>query len=759
MVTRIARKPVLIAANGQECWPNVLEPGRHGIDCTGIAGKKVTKDGLEPTKLAYSGNPQRASSTSETHEMRSSLPNPCLLETEPLPILDLADFARREGRRPRAIYGGHKWFARRLGAVFRALLVGATSEANADFWDLYYGKADLRKVVVLDPFVGGGTSAVEALRLGATVHAVDVDPVACAVSSFEARAGEMPDLSAVLDELKRTVGEKIRRFHVTKNPDGVERVVLHHFWVQEVQCGHCDHVFRAHPDYSLGEDGDHRWVICSHCGEVHRKHRRHEKFQCNTCGRRTRVDDGNVIHGVAQCPRCRKRRPLIDNGRQSEAPPTWRLCALEVLEEPNGRRCVPIARRQFVKAGEDDIELFKAAAEALRARMPSHANFLPQRDSISQDRTDSRLIAYGYRRWTDLFNARQLLHLSLLAEAISACEATVRDELAIAFSSHLTTNCMMAGYTGKWRRLMPLFSVRAFRHIPRPVELNPWCDGTGRGTFPNTVRKLMRAAEFAHNPREPAREGGFRDVASRKPAQRANVVCGTARDLRFLRKGTVDLVLTDPPYLDNIPYSELAEFFRPWLDLLKVVDDPQAGKRISMESLIGQRNDAESVGKYAQALGQAFAEVGRVLKTGGLLVFSFRHTSAQAWKALAEGLTHSRLLVRSIMPVPGEAGVGLHAHAGTGLWDAVFVMRKEGKARSKSRLQLSGEQMEEAKQQASEWAGTLRDSALTWCAADELTLFRAYVVGRALDPHASRSATAGIPMESALRAASWTGED
>ena len=107
-------------------------------------------------------------------------------------------------------------------SAFRALLIGVASEPDSEFWDLYYGDADLRNVVVLDPFVGGGTSAVEALRLGATVHAVDVDAVACAVSGFEARAAEMLDLADALDELKRTVGEKTRRFHVTKDPYGVE---------------------------------------------------------------------------------------------------------------------------------------------------------------------------------------------------------------------------------------------------------------------------------------------------------------------------------------------------------------------------------------------------------------------------------------------------------------------------------------------------------------------------------------------------------
>src|SRR5215510_4423470 len=110
-----------------------------------------------------------------------SLPIPCLLEHGELPLVELAAFAMREGRRPRAIYTAHKWFARRLGSVFRALLVGAVSSLNDNFWQGYYGAVDLRGLTMLDPFVGGGTSVVEARRLGASIVAIDVDPIACSV--------------------------------------------------------------------------------------------------------------------------------------------------------------------------------------------------------------------------------------------------------------------------------------------------------------------------------------------------------------------------------------------------------------------------------------------------------------------------------------------------------------------------------------------------------------------------------------------------
>ena len=687
--------------------------------------------------------------------MRAALPDPCLLEAGQLPVLELTDFAVREGRRPRPIYTGHKWFARRLGSVVRALLVGATSAPGADFWELFYGEADLRDVVVLDPFVGGGTSIVEAHKLGATTHAVDVDPVACAVSSFEVNAAKLPDLSDALRDLQRRVGEKIRRFHVTKDSDGVERVVLHHFWVQIVPCDSCGHLFEAHPNFILGEDGKHWWVICSCCGDVHRRRIGHQQFRCGTCGARTRVAEGNVTYGKAQCPRCRECRPLIEIGRTLRTPPAWRLVALEILEEPDGGRPVPISKRRFVRASENDMVLFESAAAELQSRRLTQAECLPRRALISQARTDSRLIDYGYRYWTELFNARQLLHLSLLTEAIAEYDGTTREGLAIAFSDHLTTNCMMTAYAAGWRRLTPLFSVRAFRHVQRPVELNPWCDGTGRGTFPNVVRKLMSASRFACDPKELTIDGGFRRVAPRDSLEQPNVVCGTARDLGFLPDGVVDLVLTDPPYLDNIAYSELAEFFVPWLELLKVMNDPQARNRVSMESLIGSRGDAASVEQYSHGLGSAFAEIGRVLKTNGLLVFSFRHTSPQAWKALARSLGRSGLHVVSFLPVPGEAGVSLHTHAGTGLWDAVFVMRKTVQTPLQKEFDLSATQIENVKKRVADWAEVLLEASIPFSAADELMLLRAGLVATALGVRSISDSSALIPLDAALSIPSW----
>jgi putative DNA methylase len=119
-----------------------------------------------------------------------------------------------------------------------------------------------------------------------------------------------------------------------------------------------------------------------------------------------------------------------------------------------------------------------------------------------------RLVNYGYGDYRELFNARQQLHLALLGREISRLKSPLREAMAIAFSDHLTTNNMMCGYAGGWRRLTPLFSIRAYRHIARPVEINPWLRHNGRGTFPNAVRAVLSTHRW--RPREHRSPSGYR---------------------------------------------------------------------------------------------------------------------------------------------------------------------------------------------------------------------------------------------------------
>ncbi len=684
-----------------------------------------------------------------------------LLDAGNLPIEDLARLAEREGRRPRPIYQAHKWFARRLGTAFRALLTAGALPDGSDFWQGYYTGVDWSGHTALDPFVGGGTSVVEALRLGADVIGVDVDAVACAITRFETRAAKTPDLLPALARLRRAVGERLAPFYRTTLGDGTTRTVLHFFWVQVVDCGSCGRQIEAHPHFQLAYDaeGTRQWAFCPGCHAVQELDRRRKTLRCAACARTSTIQAGVVRFGRLTCPDCGARERLIDVAARTGAPPTWRIFALETLERPASGRSVPLAHRSFRPATAADQATFASAAAALAARAHDDGGvpWIPERLIPPDDRADDRLVRYGYRRYRELFNPRQLLHLSCLAEAIAATDGGEREGLALAFSDHLTTNCMLTHYAFGWRRLAPLFSVRAFRHVTRPVEVNPWLEGTGRGTFPNAVRQVQRAVAFDRAPKEPLLAGGFRSTPSQSHGRDQGVRAPTSAILHRsaeqldLEDGVVDLVLTDPPYFDNIAYSELSDFFLPWLQLLDLAAADGAGVAGRERNLAAKRRDAAAVARFGGMLGACFREVARVLKPDGRLVFTYQHHTAGAWGALGTALATAGLRPVQLFPLLGDGRVGLHAHEGSSGWDAVFVAVPAPGARVSGPLTLSPLARDAARAHCAYWAARLRAARVGFHDADRRNFLRACLVAGALGLFPDdRSDATGIPLLSLL---------
>lgn len=601
------------------------------------------------------------------------LPTTTLLDSGSIPVEELAAFTVREASRPRPAYLAHRWFARRFGSAMRALLIGACTPADGDFWSEFYGEGDvsLSGLHVLDPFVGGGTIAYEAQRLGASVTGVDVDPVACAITGFELRAGDCPDPAAGLDEVRRSVGKRMASYYGTAL-DGEERTGLHYFWVQQVTCKDCSTLFDAHPSHLLGIAGRQAWVVCPACGDVHSQDASAERVECG-CGHTASLERGASTLGVATCPSCGKADRLLDIARRGDGPPAFRMFAVESIPVTDRHR-VPMTKRVFHRASETDLGLYRQAQVELAAV----TRLIPKRPIPRTGRSDNRLVDYGYRRYAELFNARQLLHLVTLARAIRSLDGPQRELLGLAFSNHLTSNCMLTSYTPKWRQATPLFVVRSFRHSVRPVELNPWLEGIGRGTFPNAVRKVSNAISYTKSPVEFTATGSA--PVPRISAGPATVINGDSRDLRGLADASVDLVVTDPPYLDNIAYSELADFFVPWLADTGVL----AGRRsLALSTTLATKDRTDdAVQAYGEGLTACFSEARRVLRSDGRMIFTFQHATAPVWHAIAFALRRAGFTAINVFPLKGDGDKGLHHHAASSTWDAVFVLRPAARTQS-----------------------------------------------------------------------------
>lgn len=132
------------------------------------------------------------SKTTPTQQPGSTIPR--AIEVG-FPIVEINRLAEPERNSFKPIYQMHKWFARRASCVFRAILLGALKPAykedgtSVDLMEEFYKDhskdPDTTGKVVLDPFMGGGTTVVEALRLGCKVVGIDLNPVAWFIAKTE----------------------------------------------------------------------------------------------------------------------------------------------------------------------------------------------------------------------------------------------------------------------------------------------------------------------------------------------------------------------------------------------------------------------------------------------------------------------------------------------------------------------------------------------------------------------------------------------
>ncbi len=169
---------------------------------------------------------------------------------EGFPIVEINRLAAPERNAFKPIYQMHKWFARRASSVFRAILLGCLKPAGtdimADFYRDHSNDPDTVGKVILDPFMGGGTTVVEALRLGCKVVGVDLNPVAWFIVKTEVEPVDLDELRAAFDRLvNRPVawsGKSLRETLLTEyktncpccgSPDAD---IIYTFWVKSAIC-------------------------------------------------------------------------------------------------------------------------------------------------------------------------------------------------------------------------------------------------------------------------------------------------------------------------------------------------------------------------------------------------------------------------------------------------------------------------------------------------------------------------------------------
>src|SRR5436190_5133471 len=143
------------------------------------------------------------------------------IEETSFPFEDLSEIAELESWRKeinRPVYHIHKWWAQRLGSVFRAILLAAFAPKGSNILEMFYQPARLPGAVIFDPFMGSGTTIGEALKLGARAIGRDINPVAHFMVRNALSVHPRRKVIETFRAIEQDVAPQLRHFYRTPLP-------------------------------------------------------------------------------------------------------------------------------------------------------------------------------------------------------------------------------------------------------------------------------------------------------------------------------------------------------------------------------------------------------------------------------------------------------------------------------------------------------------------------------------------------------------
>jgi putative DNA methylase len=562
---------------------------------------------------------------------------------------------RKEVHRPAT--STHKWWAKRLGSIFRGILTSAVTEDRFAAMGAYSTATSLDGMTVFDPFSGSGTTVVEAAKLGAKVVGWDINPVATLTQRQAVHRWDSSELKRAFKFLEESCRPEIDRVHRSENGE----TVLYYFWVGVVDCLTCgvatrlfsSHVFSHHAYPKRIPDAQ---IVCPECLDIIPSRYDFESLTCRNGHLVKR--DGAVNRSIMTCSQGHVSKIVDALGGQ---PPNREMFAKLVLDFDGKKR--------YERISQFDKDLYVECSKLLREKQDY---LVTPRGTLDDGQNTRQAIRWGFQEWHQFFNDRQLYSLGLLGAAIRDLEdvgAAEREALAALFSGTLEFNNMFCSFKGEGTgAVRHIFSHHVLKPERTPLEAHPWGTPASSGSFSTLFQsRLMRAQAYKLSP--------FDQVLVGRQVERVEGLShpieltlfdewpqeGLPDGAVYLRTGdasqtdlpdaSVDLVITDPPYMDNVHYSELADFFHAWLrEVVPFEHYPVTRDTTRNISEVQSASPEE----FQKAIARVWRECARVLKVDGLLAFTFHQARITGWVALMQALADAGLVVTAVRPVKGE---------------------------------------------------------------------------------------------------------
>jgi len=538
--------------------------------------------------------------------------------------------------------------------------------------------------LVVDPFAGGGSIPLEALRVGCEAFASDLNPVACLI--LKVMLEDIPRHGPKLADELRKAGKEIKAAAereladlYPKDADGATPIA--YLWARTVRC--------EAPDCGAEIPLMRSFWLC-------KKEKRKRALKPSVVRRAGATPE--VAFEVFE-PTAERE---VHGGTVNRAKATCLCCGtvlppervrLQLSEQRGGADAIfDEARKRIGGARMTAVVTLKPGETGRHYRLPTDTDYAAVRRA--QLRLDGilrkwerggrqglcpvpdeplppigtlgfRVQRYGMVQWGDLFTARQKTVLADLGALTSANGANIGSLLACAFSRVGMSNMSCTRWNAVAEKMQHTFGRQALPIVWDFAEVVVTANGPGN---------WQSGYELVGDVVEETRILG---AANAHPADGTNSP---------LSDEAAQVWFTDPPYYDAIPYADLSDFFLVWLKhtlpdhpLLRDPfnpDNPLSPK--AREAVQDETKTCEGRTKdrafFEDIMGQAFAEGRRVLQETGVGSVVFAHKTTDGWEALLAGMIHGGWTITGSWPIATESRTRLRARDSAALATSVHLI-------------------------------------------------------------------------------------
>lgn len=396
------------------------------------------------------------------------------------PFADLSLIAERESWRKevyRPVYYIHKWWAKRLGSVFRGILLAACLDESDDFWEFYYKKNDFKNISVFDPFMGSGVTLGEAIKLGCKAIGRDINPVSFLSCNASLTKYKSHDVLSVYKNIENNVSSILLQNFKTKTDQGEDATVLYYFLVKELTCPRCSKNIDLFKSRIFSKNAMPRKdpsvrSLCPFCGAINHTLYNSKAMFCEECSQTYNPQDGAVKGPNVKCTNCDYVFKLVEYMKNCEGPLGYRRYAKMILSNDG--------KKSYCRMNSFDRELEKQIASKF-----SEIKKTFPRNAIQPGYNTNQMLKHNYRYWHELFSDRQLICISRLVDSIRDINhPDLKLLFACLFSGVLEFNNLFASFKGEGTgAVRHMFSHHVLKPELMPIEANIWGTSKSSGSF------------------------------------------------------------------------------------------------------------------------------------------------------------------------------------------------------------------------------------------------------------------------------------